>query len=333
MTSESPILEVDNLCVSFPTRLGLVQAVRDISFAIGRGERIGVVGESGSGKSVCALAIAGLLPRSAQVSGSIRLGGRELTTLRGRRRRELGGSEIGMIFQNPLNSLNPSMTVGEQIAEVLRIRSRRSRAQAKAEAVGLLGETGIPEPERSCSEYPHRFSGGMRQRVMIAMALAARPGLIIADEPTTALDVTIQAEILELLVRVCDEHGASLIMITHDLGVLAGAADRVIVMYGGRILEHGPVDDIYYDPTHPYTWALLASTTRLDRPRDRLAPIPGDPPSALVPPPGCPFHPRCVHAAEICHDTTPRPVTVGSGHESACHFARQLTRPFDLSAS
>jgi peptide/nickel transport system ATP-binding protein len=223
------------------------------------------------------------------------------------------------------------MRVGDQIAETMRVRQGLSRAAARGRAIELLDEVGIPRPERNCDEYPHRFSGGMRQRVMIAIALSCRPALIIADEPTTALDVTIQAQILDLLADLCSEHDATLLVITHDMGVLAGLADRILVTYAGRVLEHGPVDRIYHHAAHPYTWALLGSISRLDRPRERLRPIPGEPPSAVTPPAGCPFHPRCPHAAALCQTETPQLRLAGdAAHVSACHFTGQLTPPMPV---
>jgi oligopeptide/dipeptide ABC transporter ATP-binding protein len=325
MIEAPPLLQVTDLRVTFPTRAGDVHAVSDVAFAIGRGERVGLVGESGSGKTATALAISGLLPASTQVSGSIRLGGRELTRVRRRERRQLCGSHIGMIFQNPQSSLNPALTIGHQIAEPLRLHLGLSRAAARTRAIELLGEVGMPTPARSFDEYPHRFSGGMRQRAMIAIALSCRPELIIADEPTTALDVTIQAQILDLLARLCREHDATLLVITHDLGVLAGLADRVLVMYAGMILEEGPADSIYYRARNPYTRALLAAISRLDQPLRRLHPIPGDPPSGMDTPRGCVFHDRCPHAVGVCRSETPALLPGGDpGQRCACHLADRL---------
>ena len=321
----TPLLEVSSLRVTFPTRSGDVHAVSEVAFTIGQGERLGLVGESGSGKTTVALAISGLTSPSAELSGSIRLGGRELTNLPRRERRRLCGSRIGMIFQNPQSSLNPALTIGRQIAEPLRLHLGLSRSAARARAVELLGEVGLPSPTLSADEYPHRLSGGMRQRAMIAAALSCRPELIIADEPTTALDVTIQAQILELLSRLCREHDTTLMVITHDLGVLAGLANRILVMYAGRILEEGAVESIYYRPRHPYSRALLAALSRLDKPRARLQPIPGEPPSGIDPPGGCVFHDRCPHAIEVCRSETP-PLLAGGdpGQRCACHLADRL---------
>ena len=321
MSADPPLLTVSDLRVAFPTTAGDVRAVSEITFALGRGERVGLVGESGSGKTATALAISGLLPPSAQMAGSIRLAGLELSDLRRRDRRKLCGSRIGMISQNPQSSLNPAMTIGDQIAEPLRLHLGLSRPAARARAVELLGEVGIPSPARSCHEFPHRLSGGMRQRAMIAMALSCRPELIIADEPTTALDVTIQAQILELLATCCRDHGAALLVITHDLGVVAGLADRILVMYAGHILEEGPVDDIFARASNPYTQALLAAISRIDRPLGRLRPIPGDPPSGLETPGGCVFHERCPQAIGICRTDVPALVAGDPGHRSACHLS------------
>ena len=328
MSDPLPLLDVSGLEVTFPTDAGDVHAVSGITLAVRRGERVGLAGESGSGKTATAMAISGLLPRSVRTSGSIRLGGRELTGLARRDRRKLCGSHIGMIFQNPQSSLNPALTIGRQIAEPLRLHLGLSRAAARARALELLDEVGMASPARSFEEYPHRFSGGMRQRAMIAIALSCRPELIIADEPTTALDVTIQAQILELLARLCAEHGSALLVITHDLGVLAGLADRILVMYSGRILEEGPVDCIYDRARNPYTQALLAAISRIDRPLETLRPIPGDPPSGLQMAGGCVFHPRYPNAVGICRTEVPVLLPrADPGHRCACHLADQLDGP------
>jgi peptide/nickel transport system ATP-binding protein len=318
-------LEVTDLEVTYPTAAGDVHAVSGVNLTIGRGERIGLVGESGSGKTATALAISGLLPRSAQTSGSIRLAGEELTALGRRERRKVCGSRIGMIFQNPQSSLNPAMTIGRQIEEPLRLHLGLSRAQARSRTLELLAEVGMPAPARSIDEYPHRFSGGMRQRAMIAIALSCHPELVIADEPTTALDVTIQSQILELLATRCREHDTALLLITHDLGVLAGLADRILVMYAGKILEDGPVDSIYYRAQNPYTLALLAAISRIDGPLGRLCAIPGDPPSGLDTPSGCVFHERCPHAIDLCTTDAPKLLAASDpGHRRACHLADSI---------
>jgi peptide/nickel transport system ATP-binding protein len=327
MTDPVPILQVDDLAVTFTTGQGDVQAVRGVSFSVAAGERVGVVGESGSGKTVSALAITGLLAPAARSSGRVRFRGQDAGGADSRERRALRGRHVGTILQDPLNSLNPVLTVGSQITEALRLHLGLDRPGARKRAVELLHQVGIPDPARNVDEYPHRFSGGMRQRTMIALALSCEPELVVADEPTTALDVTVQAQILELLAGLCDERGTALLLITHDLGVLAGLADRILVMYAGRIVEEAAVDDLYYSPTHPYTWALLESIPRHDRP-GRPAPIGGEPPSALRPPSGCAFAPRCPHAQARCRSESPAlaPV-VQHGHRCACHFAGTIEPP------
>lgn len=333
MTTTAPLLEVENLTVSFPGHSGTVHAVNGASFVVRRGERLGVVGESGSGKSVTALGIMGLIQTpGAEIRGRVMLRGIDLLTLSSRERRRLCGSQIGMVFQNPMSCLNPAMTIGAQIAEAVRAHNEVSRRAAKESALELLARVGIPRPARSFGEYPHRFSGGMKQRVMIASALACEPDLVIADEPTTALDVSIQNHIVDLLVSVCEERRAAVMLITHDLALLAGFAQRLVVMYAGRVVEEGFVDTIYYGATHPYTWGLMSSVTRVDQERSgRLSPISGNPPSATAVPPGCPFHPRCPYAEEEC--ATEVPPLSGHGaddHPSACHFAGRLTPPPEL---
>ena len=255
----APTLAVENLAVTFRTRHGSVPAVRGVSYEIAPGERVGMAGESGSGKTVSALALTGLLAPSAQVSGRVRFQGRDVGEPGSPARRALRGRHVGTVLQDPLSSLNPALTIGFQIAEPLRTHMGCDRATARTRSVDLLAQVGIPDPERNFDEYPHRFSGGMRQRTMIAIALACEPELVIADEPTTALDVTIQAQIVELLVLLCDERGTALLLITHDLGVLAGVAQRILVMHAGRLVEDAPVDDLFYRPAHAYTRALLAS--------------------------------------------------------------------------
>ena len=320
------VLEVEELSVEFPTEDGLVRAVRGVGYRLDRGDSLGIVGESGSGKSVTALAVMGLLPATARVRGSVRFEGTELLGLPDTRLSDLRGSGIAMIFQDPMTSLNPVYNVGYQIAETLRRHNPglKSRA-ARTRAVDLLGTVGIPSPERRVDNYPHELSGGMRQRVVIAIAMANDPDVIIADEPTTALDVTVQAQILDALETARAETGAALVLITHDLGVVAGHSDRVAVMYAGRIVETGSVEDIFYTPRMPYTLGLLGSLPRMDREEERLTPITGSPPSLLNLPPGCPFAPRCPLRREAC-DTT-EPALRKAGHElhlSACHFAEEL---------
>ncbi|MER7949399.1 ABC transporter ATP-binding protein [Streptomyces sp. NPDC096079] len=326
MADQAPLLSVRDLTVTFPTRHGPVRAVDALSFDVPPGRTLGIVGESGSGKSVTSLAVMGL-HTGAEVSGSVSLSGRELVGLPERELNRLRGRRMAMIFQDPLSSLHPYYTVGEQIAEHHRVHFGSRRAAARARAVEALGEVGIPEPRRRAGEYPHQFSGGMRQRVMIAMALACEPELLIADEPTTALDVTVQAQILELIARLQEDRGLSVVMITHDLGVVARVAHEVLVMYGGRAAEHAPVDALFARPAHPYTRGLLDSLPRLDDEDDApLRAIPGSPPSLLAPAPGCAFAPRCSRAAagseqERARCAAERPPLRGpDGHPAACHF-------------
>ncbi|MFF4016035.1 ABC transporter ATP-binding protein [Streptomyces sp. NPDC001843] len=321
-----PVLEVEGLGVEFPTEDGVVRAVRGVGYRLRRGESLGIVGESGSGKSVTALAVMGLLPGSARVRGSVRFRGTELLGLSDARLSDLRGSGIAMIFQDPMTSLNPVYTVGYQISEtLLRHNPGLSARTARERAVELLGTVGIPGPERRVDSYPHEMSGGMRQRVVIAIAMANDPDVIIADEPTTALDVTVQAQILDALETARAETGAALVLITHDLGVVAGHTDRVAVMYAGRIVETGSVEDIFYTPRMPYTLGLLGSLPRLDREEERLTPITGSPPSLLNLPPGCPFAPRCPMRRNACDDAEPALRPAGSAaHLSACHFAEEL---------
>ncbi|WSP69105.1 ABC transporter ATP-binding protein [Streptomyces sp. NBC_01236] len=320
------VLEVEDLSVEFSTEDGIVRAVRGVGYQLDRGDSLGIVGESGSGKSVTALAVMGLLPAGARVRGSVRFEGTELLGLSDARLSDLRGSGIAMIFQDPMTSLNPVYPVGYQITEtLLRHNPELKGRAARARAVDLLGTVGIPSPERRVDSYPHELSGGMRQRVVIAIAMANDPDVIIADEPTTALDVTVQAQILDALETASAETGAALVLITHDLGVVAGHTDRVAVMYAGRIVETGSVEDIFYTPRMPYTLGLLGSLPRLDREEERLTPIGGSPPSLLNLPPGCPFAPRCPMRRDVCD--TDEPALRRAGHDlhlSACHFADEL---------
>jgi oligopeptide/dipeptide ABC transporter ATP-binding protein len=329
------LLAVDDLELTFPSRDGKVHAVNGASFTVAVGERVGLVGESGSGKTATGLTIMGLVRSPpAHVTGRVVFDGRDLLRLPSRERQRLRGARIAMIFQNPLGSLNPAMTVGDQVVEAIRAHRNVAKATARAEAVELLGRVGIPSPATNADEYPHRFSGGMRQRVMIAMAISCGPELLIADEPTTALDVTIQAQIVELLAALSDEFGMAVLLITHDLALLAGFAERIVVMYGGKVMEEGAVDTIYYRSTHPYTWGLMGSVTRLDEPRRaRLTAISGNPPSALSLPTGCVFHPRCPHVQDVCrHEVPALAVRPADDHPSACHFAGELAPPAALEA-
>ncbi|MEV5507667.1 ABC transporter ATP-binding protein [Streptomyces orinoci] len=326
-----PLLSVSDLTVDFTTRGGEVRAVDSLAFSVERGRTLGIVGESGSGKTVTSMAVMGL-HTSARVTGSIRLDGRELVGLPEAELARLRGRRMAMIFQDPLSSLHPYYTVGEQIAEHHRVHFNSGRKAARSRAVEMLAEVGIPEPARRAREYPHQFSGGMRQRVMIAMALACEPELLIADEPTTALDVTVQAQILELIARIQQDRGLAVLLITHDLGVVARVAHEVLVMYGGRAAERAPVDDLFAAPAHPYTRGLLDSLPRLDATDDQPLPaIPGSPPSLLTPAPGCAFAPRCAVAAaasepERSHCGTVRPELAASQrHLVACHLSLHTT--------
>jgi oligopeptide/dipeptide ABC transporter ATP-binding protein len=318
------LLEVTDLTVSFPTADGVVQAVRGVSYAVDRGKTLGIVGESGCGKSVTALTLLGL-NRGADITGSARFDGQDLLTMEEAELRAVRGAEIAMIFQDPLSSLHPHYRVGWQIMEMIQAHEPVRRRQARARAIELLGLVGIPRPERRVDDYPHQFSGGMRQRAMIAMALALNPRLLIADEPTTALDATVQAQILDLLAKLQHEFDAALIMITHDLGVIAEIADEVVVMYAGKIVEHAERRVLYYQPHHPYTTGLLGSIPGVDGQGHRLRPIRGQPPSLINVPAGCSFHPRCRYAMDTCRDLEPTlmPV-VGLAHSSACWLPDDL---------
>jgi oligopeptide/dipeptide ABC transporter ATP-binding protein len=298
----TPLLEVSHLRVAFATEEGRVQAVDDVSLSVAEGEILAVVGESGSGKSVTALTVMGLTRgRNSRIEGSVRFAGEDLLGAGDERMRKIRGGGISMVFQDPMSALNPVYRVGDQIAEQIRAHEDVSQTEALNRAAELMGRVGIARARERVRAFPHEFSGGMRQRVVIAMALSCSPRLIIADEPTTALDVTIQAQILRQLKQLRDETGTAVIMVTHDLGVVADIADRVMVMYGGRVVEQGTLDEIFYDPQHPYTWGLLGSIARVDRERPRRLPaIPGTPPSLLNPPEGCHFRPRCPHAFDKC---------------------------------
>ena len=323
-----PVLDVRGLKTVFRTRGGDVHAVNDVSFSLQKGELLGVVGESGSGKSVTMMSLIGLLPSPpADVcGGTVMLGDTDLLTAPREELRQIRGARIGFVFQDPMTSLNPVFNVGSQIMEPLREHMGMTKAQAEVRAVELLELVGIPDARRRLKSYPHQFSGGMRQRVMIAIALACDPDVLIADEPTTALDVTIQAQILELVKELRQKLGMAIIWITHDLGVIAGIADRVMVMYGGQVVEQGPVRAVFSAPQHPYTRALLRTIPKLHGPRDaRLEAISGQPPILSAPPISCPFRPRCPHAFDRCAAENParRAIdgrAIGQGHDVACHW-------------
>ncbi len=317
-TDKKPLLQVKDLCVEFPTRHGVLKALDRVSFDIAPGEILGVVGESGAGKSLTGAAIIGLLEPPGRVSsGEIWFEGQRIDKLPADAMRTLRGRKIGAIFQDPLTSLNPLFTVGQQLIQTIRTHLPLSESQARARAIDLLAQTGIPAPDARIDQYPHQFSGGMRQRVVIALALAAEPKLIVADEPTTALDVSIQAQIIQLLKRVCREHGAAVMLVTHDMGVIAETCDRVAVMYAGRVAEIGRVDKVIHLPAHPYTIGLMGSIPAMDEDRERLQQIDGAMPRLNAMPAGCAFNPRCPQAIERCHHEKPELIAVG-GTRAAC---------------
>ncbi|MFL5150459.1 MAG: ABC transporter ATP-binding protein [Microvirga sp.] len=324
------LLEVNDLRTHFKTDDGIVKAVDGVSFSVEKGKTLGIVGESGSGKSVSCLTIMGLNPkRSAIISGEALFKGENLLTAPPKRLRDIRGNDIAMIFQDPMTSLNPVHTIGRQLVEAIMLHRDVTRKQGRARALELLKAVGIPRPERRIDDYPHQFSGGMRQRVMIAMALINDPDLLIADEPTTALDVTTQAQILALMKRLQQEFDSAIIMITHDLGVVAEIADDVLVMYAANVVERGPVRQIFHGPQHPYTWGLLGSLPRLDAdPNHRLVQIPGQPPSLLRPPSGCRFHPRCPYVMDVCRSQFPElaPVQDEPEHLQRCWLDEDTKR-------
>ncbi|GHK00811.1 ABC transporter ATP-binding protein [Streptomyces sp. NPDC003753] len=319
------LLEVQDLYVEFRTREGIARAVNGVGYAVDAGETLAVLGESGSGKSVTAQAVMGILdtPPGRITGGRVLFQGRDLLTLKEEERRRIRGAGMAMIFQDALSALNPVLTVGDQLGEMFVVHRGMSKKDARARAIELMDRVRIPAARQRVRDYPHQFSGGMRQRIMIAMALALEPALIIADEPTTALDVTVQAQVMDLLAELRREYGMGLVLITHDLGVVADVADRIAVMYAGRIVESAPVHDIYKSPAHPYTRGLLDSIPRLDRKGRRLYAIEGLPPSLTHIPPGCPFHPRCPLARDVCRTDEPPLYEVDEQRGSACHFWRE----------
>lgn len=314
----APLLDIEALSVSFRSDTGPISAVEDVSLTLSPGETLAIVGESGSGKSVTALAIMGLLGRGTMQADKLDFNGRSLLGMPPAELNRVRGREIGMIFQDPMTSLNPVLTVGRQLTEMFELHMGQTGAQARKGAIDLLERVGVPSAEQRLSQYPHHFSGGMRQRVMIAMTMACRPKILIADEPTTALDVTIQAQILELIADLQKSFGMAIIMITHDLGVVAGIADRLAVMYSGRIVEEGPTDQVFAHPRMPYTQGLLASVPRFDAPQAELAAIPGQPPDPTRRPQGCAFAPRCALALPACDDAPPALKALGAGQSAAC---------------
>jgi oligopeptide/dipeptide ABC transporter ATP-binding protein len=321
------LLEVRDLRVVFPAEAGVVRAVDGVSFSLGEGETLGLVGESGCGKTMTALSLLRLIPSPGTLAGGeIILNGRDLRSLTEGEMRRIRGEKIAMIFQEPMTSLNPVFTVGEQIEETIRAHERAGRAEVRERALRLLREVNIPDPAARFHAYPHQLSGGMRQRVMIAIALSCRPRLLIADEPTTALDVTVQAQILRLLGRLGKEHGMALLLVTHDLGVVARETDRVAVMYLGRIVETASTSALFARPLHPYTAALMRSIPRLGETRRRLPAIPGNVPDPRERPTGCSFHPRCPLAEAVCRVEDPALLELLPGHSAACHVARRHVR-------
>jgi peptide/nickel transport system ATP-binding protein len=317
-----PLLEVRNLRVHFPTDDGLVKAVDGVSFSIFPGQSLGIVGESGSGKSVSFLTVMGLITKKqADITGEIIFRGQDLLKLPPEELRNIRGSKMGMVFQDPMSSLHPFFKVGDQILEAIRAHQKVSRKEGNEMAIDMLRRVGIPRPEERAHQYPHEFSGGMRQRAMIAMGLVLNPDVLIADEPTTALDVTVQAQILDLIDRLKEEFNAAVVIITHDLGVVAEHCDEIMVMYAGKPVEYGDRNDIYYNAHMPYTWGLLQSIARLDlEKRDRLRPIKGLPPSLINVPTGCAFHPRCPYVMDVCKREVPELLPANGHHASACHL-------------
>ncbi|MGE7271093.1 ABC transporter ATP-binding protein [Brevibacillus panacihumi] len=314
------LLQVNNLRTTFHIEAGQVQAVRGISFHVEKGESVGIVGESGSGKSVSMLSIMRLLPDNAKIEADrLLFDGIEIMDMDHKQMRRLHGNDIGMIFQDPMTSLNPLFTIGDQLMEPIRIHLKLSKAEAKKKAIEVLKMVEIPSPETRLNQYPHEFSGGMRQRVMIAIAISCNPKLLIADEPTTALDVTIQAQILDLMRDLKKKSNTSIVLITHDLGVVASMCSRIIVMYGGQIVEEGTTREVFYNPQHPYTWGLIRSMPKVSEgEKKKLIPIPGSPPDLLAPPQGCAFAARCEHAMKVCTKYSPAAISLSESHRAAC---------------
>ncbi len=320
------LVAVDNLFVAFSTPDGTVRAVNGVSFAVEPRETLAIVGESGSGKTQLAFAMLGILARNGHATGSVRLDGTEILNRPEHELNRIRAEQISMIFQDPMTSLNPYLRIADQMAEVLQLHRGMGRRAAEAEAVRMLDAVRIPDARARLRMYPHEFSGGMRQRIMIAMSLLCQPRLLIADEPTTALDVTVQAQIMQLLQEIREEFGTAVILITHDLGIVAGSCDRTMVLYGGKVMETAPTEELFERPAHPYTLGLLRAVPRLDTPEGSLQPIPGEPPDMLRQPPGCPFTPRCPWAMEICGRTMPPLEVFAGAHARACHAAVEDVR-------
>jgi oligopeptide/dipeptide ABC transporter ATP-binding protein len=331
VSDKPPLLAVDNLNVRFHSKDQVVGAVTDVSFEIRPGEVLAMVGESGSGKSVTALALMRLHPRNTEIVGEVNFDGIDLLSLTEAQMRQIRGRDVAMIFQDPMTAMNPVFTVGDQIIETIRLHNDVTKKEAMTRTVDLLQLVGVPEPVRRAEQYPHEYSGGMRQRAMIAMAIANDPALLIADEPTTALDVTVQAQVMEVLHEVQEATGSAMLLITHDLGLVAGTADRVQVMYASRLMETGSVDEIFYESRNPYTTALLDSIPDLESRTETLRAIPGNPPSLVRPLPGCAFGPRCRDAIELCGTAVPDLVTIEGAHASRC--CRALELPVSVGAA
>ncbi len=324
MSAGTPLLRADDLSVTFHAKDSQVRAVTDVSFEIHSGEVLAVVGESGSGKSVTALALMRLHPRNTEITGDVEFDGMDVLAMSESEMRAIRGRDIAMIFQDPMTAMNPVFTVGDQIVEAIRLHNDISSKEAWTRAVDLLQLVGVPEPQQRAAQYPHEYSGGMRQRAMIAMAISNDPKLLIADEPTTALDVTVQAQVMEVLHDVKEATGSAIMLITHDLGLVAGSADRVQVMYASRLMETGSIDDIFYRSQNPYTRALLNSIPDLEEDQDTLEAIPGNPPSLTRPPRGCAFGPRCSMVVERCVEEQPELLTLDGTHASRCHRASEI---------